>query len=166
MEAAAYLIHAGLVQSHDRGVSQAVVDGPQGLFGVELLGFEQFFHELLIEHGWNDVIHNCRDKRGCRWAKHWWKLYSGNAPCVQMEWRGRASVVWGCSVLGDLLLGEKPHVCPSGKQGPECLLSPSEGKHTCGSVLWFKPPSHTTFHLMIENMFILSLKKTSISIAD
>ena len=51
MEAAAYLIHAGLVQSHDRGVSQAVVDGPQGLFGVELLGFEQFFHELLIEHG-------------------------------------------------------------------------------------------------------------------
>lgn len=32
-------------------MSQAVIDSPQGLLGVELLGFEQFFHKLSIEHG-------------------------------------------------------------------------------------------------------------------
>ena len=47
----AHLIHAGLVQSHNGGVSQAVVHRLQGLLRVQLLGFEQFLHKLSIEHG-------------------------------------------------------------------------------------------------------------------
>lgn len=47
----AHLIHAGLVQSHNGGMSQAVINSPQGLLGVELLGFEQFLYKVFIEHG-------------------------------------------------------------------------------------------------------------------
>lgn len=54
-----YLVHAGLVEPHDRGVGQPVKHSPQGLLGVKLLRLEQLLEELLIEHGRDDVIHDC-----------------------------------------------------------------------------------------------------------
>jgi hypothetical protein len=50
-------------------MSQAVVNSPQGLLGVQFLGFKQFLHKLSIEHGGNDVIQNCRDKRESSYGK-------------------------------------------------------------------------------------------------
>lgn len=53
-----YLVHAGLVESHDGGVGQSVKHRPEGLLGVQLLWFEQLLQKLFIEHGGDDVIHN------------------------------------------------------------------------------------------------------------
>lgn len=63
-----YLVHAGLVQSHDGSVSQPVVHGAQSFLGVEVLWFEQLFHKLFIEHGCDDVIHHCKDKESLVFA--------------------------------------------------------------------------------------------------
>lgn len=63
-----YLVHAGLVQSHDGGVSQPVVHSAQGFLGIEILGFEQLLHEIFLEHGRDDVVHNCKDKEALWFA--------------------------------------------------------------------------------------------------
>lgn len=53
-----YLVHAGLIESHYRGMGQSVKHSPQGLFGVKLLRLEKLFKELFVEHCGDDVIHN------------------------------------------------------------------------------------------------------------
>lgn len=59
----AHLIHASLVESHDRGVGEPVEHGAQCLLGVKLLRLEELFEELFVEHGGDNVIHNYREKR-------------------------------------------------------------------------------------------------------
>lgn len=43
-------------------MSQPVIQRSQSLLGVEFLWFKQLFHKFFIEHGCDDVIHNCKDR--------------------------------------------------------------------------------------------------------
>lgn len=61
-----HLIHASLVKSHDGGVGQPVEHSTQCLLGVKLLWLEKLFQELFVEHGGDNVIHDCPEKRQTR----------------------------------------------------------------------------------------------------
>lgn len=57
-----YLVHAGLIESHNWGMGEPVEHSAQGFFGVKLLRLEKLFQELFVEHGGDDVIHNYSGK--------------------------------------------------------------------------------------------------------
>lgn len=57
-----HLVHTSLIESHYRGMSKPVKDGPQCLFGVKFLWLKKLFKELFVEHGGDYVIHNYSDK--------------------------------------------------------------------------------------------------------
>lgn len=59
----AHLIHACLVESHDGGMGEPVEHSAQCLLRVKLLRLEKLFQELFVEHGGDNVIHNCPEKR-------------------------------------------------------------------------------------------------------
>lgn len=59
----AHLIHARLVESHDGGMGEPVENCSQRLLRVKLLRLEKLFQELFVEHGGDNVIHNCPEKR-------------------------------------------------------------------------------------------------------
>lgn len=49
-------------------MSQPVVHGAQRFLGIQILGFEQLLHEFFVEHGGDDVVHNCKDKEALWFA--------------------------------------------------------------------------------------------------
>jgi len=54
--------HAAFVQAHDGRVRQPVEDLPSGGARVARLGLEELLHELLAEHGGDDVRENLKAK--------------------------------------------------------------------------------------------------------
>lgn len=63
IDTVAHLIHASLIESHDGGMGKPVENCAQCLFRVKLLWLEKFLEELFVEHGGDNVIHNCSEKR-------------------------------------------------------------------------------------------------------
>lgn len=59
----AHLIHASLVESHDGGMGEPVEHSAQCLLGVKVLWLEKLFQELFVEHGGDNVIHNCPENK-------------------------------------------------------------------------------------------------------
>lgn len=49
-------------------MGQPVVHGAQSFLGIQILGFEQLLHEFFVEHGGDDVVHNCKDKEALWFA--------------------------------------------------------------------------------------------------
>lgn len=98
-----YLVHAGLVQSHDGGVSQPVVHGAQCFLGIQILGFEQLLHEFFVEHGADDVVHNCKDKEALWFApeQRSWSIPAARfTPGLPVQSRNRAQQDRGNSTSG------------------------------------------------------------------
>lgn len=55
-----YLIHAGGVQTHNRGVCQPCQNCPQSSVGVQILWLQELFQKSLIKHSGHYIIHNYR----------------------------------------------------------------------------------------------------------
>ena len=53
-----YLIHTCWVQSHDWGMGQSVKHCPHSFLGIGVLWLEKLFHEALVEHSANNIMHN------------------------------------------------------------------------------------------------------------
>lgn len=64
MTSCPYLVHAGLIEPHNGGVRQTVKHRPQSPLRIQLLRLEELLQELLIEHGGDYVIHDCRTHNG------------------------------------------------------------------------------------------------------
>ena len=55
-----YLIHTCWVQSHDWGMGQSVKHCPHSFLGIGVLWLEKLFHETLVEHSANNIMHNLK----------------------------------------------------------------------------------------------------------
>ena len=53
------LIHAGLTETHDRGVGEAVKDATQRGDTVEILGLHQLLNKLCIEQCSDHILKHC-----------------------------------------------------------------------------------------------------------